>query len=728
MGGRAQRLRLSDALRPFRIDVRVAGNSPRSIRASASCWACCRCSRCRGASRSISPTSSAKASRSTRSPATSRIQNGVHDDRQSAARRARRPRSRSRASADLAKETQQSAVRVQPALSIERLARVRRCCSSPIRSSAPRWARARCSRRRCCSDPIEQMFSYEYQVTGSWADPVVAARRQPRRRRRRHRARNGAGSDRSTAMTAIDRANARPRVASPPCRWCRAATSPPIWRRRSRWWRAAARRARGSSCCPNTSASSARAPTDKLAVREARRRGPQQDLARRAWRASTASVVVGGTVPIAVRRPGARAQRMPRLRARRRAHRRYDKIHLFASRTATSATTRGGRSSRATPRRLRRAVRPRRPVGLLRPALSRALSRAGRLALILVPAAFTATTGAAHWHLLLRARAVENQCYVLAAAQGGVHPNGRRTYGHSLLIDPWGEIVRRMRRGAGHRRRRRRPGAPRRSARAVAGAAHRVFVTREASLPAVQQHQHRAAAAGVLRRFAYRRARRPSARATGAPCPSTRARLLGEVRPLPWMTRTQRRRAAARSTRKSASASCASSTSGRAGRARLAPTSARGAACPRYRGRVPCARTSARARAPVPCPTSAARDRRRTSMLASTSRSSASVLHADRRGTGAMRWRRFAGGSLLHVGERAREVDVASACLPAAHHFLDRRCGRRGAWAGTTPRAIPTRGVAARGSGFGVRPAASRSDLRSESFAISDLLARPGLP
>jgi len=58
-----------------------------------------------------------------------------------------------------------------------------------------------------------------------------------------------------------------------------------------------------------------------------------------------------------------------------------------------------------------------------------------------VPSAFTATTGAAHWHLLLRTRAVENQCYVLAAAQGGVHPGGRRTYGHSLLIDPWGALV-----------------------------------------------------------------------------------------------------------------------------------------------------------------------------------------------------------------------------------------------------------------------------------------------
>jgi len=65
----------------------------------------------------------------------------------------------------------------------------------------------------------------------------------------------------------------------------------------------------------------------------------------------------------------------------------------------------------------------------------------GKLALILVPSAFTVTTGAAHWHLLLRARAVENQCYVLAAAQGGMHPGGRRTYGHSVLIDPWGTII-----------------------------------------------------------------------------------------------------------------------------------------------------------------------------------------------------------------------------------------------------------------------------------------------
>jgi predicted amidohydrolase len=61
--------------------------------------------------------------------------------------------------------------------------------------------------------------------------------------------------------------------------------------------------------------------------------------------------------------------------------------------------------------------------------------------LISVPSAFTYTTGRAHWELLLRARAVENQCYVIAAAQGGLHENGRRTWGHSMIVDPWGEVL-----------------------------------------------------------------------------------------------------------------------------------------------------------------------------------------------------------------------------------------------------------------------------------------------
>ncbi len=74
------------------------------------------------------------------------------------------------------------------------------------------------------------------------------------------------------------------------------------------------------------------------------------------------------------------------------------------------------------------------------PELYRALMRPP-CDLIAVPAAFTHTTGRAHWELLLRARAVENQCYVIAPAQGGLHENGRRTYGHSLIVDPWGEVL-----------------------------------------------------------------------------------------------------------------------------------------------------------------------------------------------------------------------------------------------------------------------------------------------
>lgn len=75
--------------------------------------------------------------------------------------------------------------------------------------------------------------------------------------------------------------------------------------------------------------------------------------------------------------------------------------------------------------------------------------RLGEVNLIVLPAAFTETTGRAHWEVLLRARAIENQCYVLASAQGGTHPHGRRTFGHSMLIDPWGEIVARHDDGPG---------------------------------------------------------------------------------------------------------------------------------------------------------------------------------------------------------------------------------------------------------------------------------------
>lgn len=74
------------------------------------------------------------------------------------------------------------------------------------------------------------------------------------------------------------------------------------------------------------------------------------------------------------------------------------------------------------------------------PALYQELSRHGAT-LLAVPSAFTRPTGAAHWHTLLKARAIENACYVIAPAQCGTHPGGRETYGHSLIIDPWGEVI-----------------------------------------------------------------------------------------------------------------------------------------------------------------------------------------------------------------------------------------------------------------------------------------------
>jgi deaminated glutathione amidase len=74
------------------------------------------------------------------------------------------------------------------------------------------------------------------------------------------------------------------------------------------------------------------------------------------------------------------------------------------------------------------------------PALYRVLAEAGA-EIIAVPAAFTVPTGEAHWETLLRARAIETGCFVVAAAQGGTHENGRSTWGHSMVVDPWGEVI-----------------------------------------------------------------------------------------------------------------------------------------------------------------------------------------------------------------------------------------------------------------------------------------------
>jgi predicted amidohydrolase len=124
---------------------------------------------------------------------------------------------------------------------------------------------------------------------------------------------------------------------------------------------------------------------------------------------------------------------------------RYDKIHMF------DVDLPGGESYResANYEPGREAVVATLPWGQLGmticydlrfPQLHRALAKAGARFLA-VPAAFTKPTGLAHWHTLLRARAIENQCYVFAAGQGGCHENGRETFGHSLVISPWGEVL-----------------------------------------------------------------------------------------------------------------------------------------------------------------------------------------------------------------------------------------------------------------------------------------------
>ena len=123
----------------------------------------------------------------------------------------------------------------------------------------------------------------------------------------------------------------------------------------------------------------------------------------------------------------------------------YDKIHLFDATIAgldayrESATYAGGEQAVTAPLgdfTLGMSI----CYDMRFPKLYNALANAGAN-LIAVPAAFTVPTGQAHWHVLLRARAIETGSYVIAAAQGGQHPNGRATYGHSLVIDPWGRIV-----------------------------------------------------------------------------------------------------------------------------------------------------------------------------------------------------------------------------------------------------------------------------------------------
>ena len=193
-----------------------------------------------------------------------------------------------------------------------------------------------------------------------------------------------------------------------------------------------------------------RTERDKLVIAEASGAGPIQTMLANAAR-EHGVWLIGGTLPIATQNP-VDADRVLNsncvyapdgtLAAR------YDKIHLFRfdngrERYDEGIAIRAG----ATPTSFQAGSLR---VGLsvcydLRfPELYRALMfTPGQppCDLLSVPAAFTHTTGLAHWELLLRARAVENQCYVIAAAQGGLHENGRRTFGHSMVVDPWGKVL-----------------------------------------------------------------------------------------------------------------------------------------------------------------------------------------------------------------------------------------------------------------------------------------------
>ncbi|HET6827965.1 MAG TPA: carbon-nitrogen hydrolase family protein [Ramlibacter sp.] len=185
--------------------------------------------------------------------------------------------------------------------------------------------------------------------------------------------------------------------------------------------------------------------SDKLAAREAFGSGQVQD-----WLARTAKAlglwVAGGTLPLVAGDDAHVRNTSLVFSPEGRCVARYDKIHLFKfdngrERYDESRVIECGDAPQAftLPARDGRSWR----VGLsvcydLRfPELYRQL----RADVLLVPSAFTFTTGQAHWELLLRARAVENLAYVVAPAQGGAHENGRRTWGHSMVVDPWGTVL-----------------------------------------------------------------------------------------------------------------------------------------------------------------------------------------------------------------------------------------------------------------------------------------------
>lgn len=193
--------------------------------------------------------------------------------------------------------------------------------------------------------------------------------------------------------------------------------------------------------------------TDKVAVREPEGRGPiQAFLAEQARRHGV--WLVGGTIPLEASVPGkVRAACLVYDSSGERVAR-YDKMHLFDVRITESAESYTESRTIEPGERLAVIETPFGRLGLavcydLRfPELFRGLFARG-MEILALPAAFTAITGRAHWEVLVRARAIENFCYVVASAQGGYHFNGRETHGDSMIVEPWGGVLDRLPRGSG---------------------------------------------------------------------------------------------------------------------------------------------------------------------------------------------------------------------------------------------------------------------------------------
>jgi nitrilase len=189
--------------------------------------------------------------------------------------------------------------------------------------------------------------------------------------------------------------------------------------------------------------------TDKVAARERDGSGPMQDFLSEAARRNKVWIV-GGSVPMESGDPDRVRNSCLVYNQKGERVARYDKIHLFGFDMGQERYTE------------ERTIEPgdkvctvESPYGKLGisvcydlrfPELYRAM---GDVDLIMVPSAFTETTGKAHWDTLIRARAIENLAYVLAPAQGGYHVNGRETHGHTLIVDPWGVVLDRLPRGSG---------------------------------------------------------------------------------------------------------------------------------------------------------------------------------------------------------------------------------------------------------------------------------------